>query len=88
MIFALLVHLEITVPDAAVVDAYRLGKASNDIRPVIVKFTSKRWVKLLFSYLEKFKKQYLQLANDLTKAEREGKKELVRGITKTKTLKP
>lgn len=64
------------IPDAVILDAFRLGKKIGK-RPLLVKFNSARWVRAAFEKLAEFKKLHLAIANDLTPAERERRKSLL-----------
>lgn len=48
--------LELEIPDYAINDVHRLGKKLEDItRPIVIKFSGSRWVKLIFSKPKNFK---------------------------------
>lgn len=64
------------IPDAVIIDVYRLGK-NTDKKPIIVKFVSSRWVRLIFTKLENIRELKLSIANDRTKEEREARKNLL-----------
>ncbi|XP_043465735.1 uncharacterized protein LOC122500729 [Leptopilina heterotoma] len=61
--------------DYAVNDIFRLGKKSeNQIRPVLIKFTGTRWLKLIFTNIKYFKSLKLVVTNDYSKEERHERK--------------
>lgn len=64
------------IPDAVILDAYRLGRVPGN-RPLLVKFNSARWVREAFTKLDEFKKHKLSISNDRSPAERERRKKLL-----------
>lgn len=68
-------NFNIPIPDDyAVSDVFRLGKKSEQIRPVLIKFTGTRWLKLLFENIKSFKNSNLIISKDYSKEERENRK--------------
>lgn len=59
----------LAIPEIAIVDVFRLGKIKGN-RPVIVKFLTVRWVKLIFSKIIEFKRRNLVISNDYSPEER------------------
>lgn len=62
-ILSIFAKINISIPDVAIADAYRLGKIMGS-RPVLVKFVAVRWVKLVFSRVQEFKRLDLGIDND------------------------
>lgn len=61
--------VKLQIPDAAITDAFRLGKSPGS-RPVLIKFVGTRWVTLLFSKVKEINALNLRIFNDFSKEER------------------
>lgn len=57
--------VKLQIPDAAITDAFRLGKSPGS-RPVLIKFVGTRWVTLLFSKVKEINALNLRISNDFS----------------------
>lgn len=87
VVFSIFEKLELQVPDYAVSDLHRLGKKlEGTIRPILVKFTGARWVKLIFSKKDIFKNLDISISKDRSKEDRAAWKILQEKVQKLKDL--
>lgn len=61
--------IELTVPELAIADSFRLGRIKGN-HPELIKFIATRWVKHVFSRVREFRKFNLSIANDRSKEKR------------------
>lgn len=79
------VSSNILIPDVAIVSAYRIGKLNVKPRPIIVKFISERWVRVMFANINKIKSAGLRIANDLSKETRLEKRKMIQIVPHLRT---
>lgn len=74
-ILSVFLGVGLSVPDVALVDAYRLGKDKAKCL-VIIKFISTRWVRLIFTKISQLRELGIVIANDRSPEERERRRTL------------
>lgn len=76
-IINLIKKLQVDINELIVTDIYRIGKKMGN-RPIVIKLLAPRWKQVFFQKIANFKKNKLNIDNDLTKEEREVKKQLLK----------
>lgn len=68
--------VNLQVPDLAIDDVFRLGKIRGK-RPIMIKFISSKWVRLVFGKVRELRNEDIFIANDRSKEERENRRLLL-----------
>lgn len=78
-------NVGLQISELAVDDVFRLGK-NKGARPILIKFISAKWVKLIFGRVQELSKAGFAIANNRSKEERLHRRNLLDQVHKLKGL--